>query len=393
MTHPRPEDHVPQEYVDNEPTDVELELPVAPTSHDPWNPDEIRIHTKTYSLRQLADMIDEGDVDLSPDFQRQYVWTQAQRSGLIESILLGIPLPSFYFNEDKDGRMQVVDGVQRLTTIHRFIRGKFSLGPLAYLKEVEGKRYEGPSNGDDKETGIGGVFRRRFQGTQIIAHVIDPKTPYRVKFDIFRRINTGGTPLSPQEIRHCMSLDRSREFLRRMVGMPEFATVMGKAVMKNSRMGDREIALRLIAFHVLPPMAYQEFGTLDEFLGRVTNLLDEGLPDDRLNSLEALGRTALLNAHTVFGNHAFRKWPRWDDRMNPINRTLVESWGTALSTRTAEEITRIAPQLRDRARELMSGRTVDGATFLDSITGGTGDTGKVLNRMRIAEATVAELLA
>ena len=80
MTHPRPDDHVPQEYVDNEPTDVELELPVAPTSHDPWNPDEIRIHTKTYSLRQLADMIDEGDVDLSPDFQRQYVWTQAQRS-------------------------------------------------------------------------------------------------------------------------------------------------------------------------------------------------------------------------------------------------------------------------------------------------------------------------
>ncbi|MFM7204347.1 MAG: DUF262 domain-containing protein [Myxococcota bacterium] len=111
-----------EEYFGNLPTGIEAEE--EPTSdgepHDspqPWDPDKIRVHTKHYSLRQLVDMIRDEDLDLAPDFQRQYVWKAQQRSDLIESLLIGIPIPSFYLNEEKDGKMQVVDGVQRLSTI------------------------------------------------------------------------------------------------------------------------------------------------------------------------------------------------------------------------------------------------------------------------------------
>ncbi|MGK4002477.1 DUF262 domain-containing protein [Sorangium sp. So ce1036] len=89
----------------------------------PWDPSKIRINTKPFSLRQVVDMINDDDIDLAPDFQRLYVWKPAQRSRLFESVLLGIPLPAFYFNQDFQGAMQVVDGVQRLTTIHRFVAG------------------------------------------------------------------------------------------------------------------------------------------------------------------------------------------------------------------------------------------------------------------------------
>ena len=195
-----------EEYFESKATGIELEeeKPSRLANPEPWDPDEIRIHTKHYSLRQIVDMIADGDIDLSPNFQRQYVWKPWQRSGLIESLLLGIPLPSFYFNEDESGLLQVVDGVQRLTTISRYVTDSTTkLSEVTYLHELQGQGF----------CDLAKLFRRRLNSSQFVAHVIDPQTPYRVKFDIFRRINTGGTPLSAQEIRHCMSKNRSRQFL------------------------------------------------------------------------------------------------------------------------------------------------------------------------------------
>ena len=121
--------------------------------------------------------INEKGLDLAPDFQRQKVWKQPQKSRLIESILLRIPLPAFYFSEEPDGTMRVVDGLQRLSAIHDFTRnGKnsFELSGLEYLREeVEGKRY----------SDLAASWRRRLQNTQIFVHIIEPTTPDAVKFN------------------------------------------------------------------------------------------------------------------------------------------------------------------------------------------------------------------
>jgi hypothetical protein len=374
---PRPADEPQQEYVGNAPTDVEVEDADEGITRDPWDPDLIRIHTRSYSLRQLVDMIDDGDVDLAPDFQREYVWKAPQRWGLIESLLLGIPLPSFYFNEDRDGRLQVVDGVQRLTTIHRFYKDQIPLGPLTYL-QLEGRTF----------SRLDAPLRRRLQSRQLVAHVIDPQTPYRVKFDVFKRINTGGTPLSAQEIRHCMSLDRSRAFLRRLVSLPQFHTVMGPTVLHHPRMAAQELALRLIAFHVLPVERYRAFSSLDTFLGEVTDQLDRAIPDADLDKLAALAATGLQNAHAVFGAHAFRKWPEGSTRLNPINRTLVETWGHALSLREPAAVSARAAALQARARAMMT----TSPAFIASISGGTGDAQKLEARMALVAQAVDEVL-
>ena len=365
----QPEGEVREEYFESQATGVELETDESSGSEEPepWDPAKIRIHTMHYSLRQVVDMIGDGDIDLAPDFQRQYVWRARQRSGLIESLLLGIPLPSFYFNEDDTGRLQVVDGVQRLTTIYRYVTDPaVRLGEVTYLHDLEGQGF------DDLAT----LFRRRLNSAQFVAHVIDPQTPYRVKFEIFRRINTGGTPLSAQEIRHCMSKTRSREFLKQLVGDESFVTATGGALMNHPRMADREVALRFVAFRLFTANDYEQHGSFDEFLGFVTNRLD----DPTRESLENLGSDfvrGMTNGYAVFSENAFRKWPWEAMRKSPINRALFESWGTVLADYDEAAIRNAAEDLQTRAREMMT----NDLEFLHSISSSTGSIRNVRTRL------------
>ena len=375
--------NVPEEYFNSRATGVELEdEPSSGTSDpEPWDPEKIRIHTKHYSLRQIVDMIAEKEVDLAPDFQRQYVWKDQQRWGLIESLLLGIPLPSFYFNADASGLMQVVDGVQRLTTIYRFVHDKsFQLGKLTYLHDLQNKGF------DD----LDGVFRRRLTSSQFVAHVIDPQTPYRVKFDIFRRINTGGSPLSAQEIRHCMSGPRSRKFLKQLAQEPNFIRATGGALNNHPRMADREIALRFVAFRVFTMDDYAQFGGLDEFLGKVTERIDDValMSDKELAELNRAFSRGMYHAHLVFDEHAFRKWPLDTTRRNPINRALVETWGSVLADYEEARIEARRKALVKCARELMTSDDI----FISAISGGTGDVGNVKARFTKVRTVAREVL-
>ena len=374
---------VGEEYFESKATGVEKESEVSPPADElepePWDPEKIRIHTKHYSLRQLVDMIADGDIDLTPDFQRHYVWKASQRWSLIESLLLGIPLPSFYFNENAEGKLQVVDGVQRLTTIFKYVHQKsFKLGPVIYLRDLKGQGF------DD----LAAMFRRRLNSAQFVAHVIDPQTPYRVKFDIFRRINTHGTPLSAQEIRHCMSGARSRAFLRALANDESFLTATGDALKGHLRMADLEVALRFVGFRLFTPDEYAQYGSFDEFLGVVTRRLDDDLTDQSLDQLRADFVRGMTNCYAVFGNYAFRKWP-WDtDWRNPINRGLFESWGTVLADHDETTVRAGSAELVKRAREMMT----NDSEFIGSISGSTGDVRNVRTRLSTVREAVQEVL-
>ncbi len=371
---------VREEYFESQATGVELEDADSPQPDEPepWDPEKIRIHTKHYSLRQLVDMIADGDIDLAPDFQRHYVWKSRQRWGLIESLLLGIPLPSFYFNENTSGRLQVVDGVQRLTTIFQYVKETgFKLGGVTYLHDLEGQGFED----------LAAMFRRRLNNAQFVAHVIDPQTPYRVKFDIFRRINTGGSPLSAQEIRHCMSGARSRQFLKELATDESFSTATGNALRDHPRMADREVALRFVGFRLFTPDEYAQHGSFDEFLGAVTKQLDNPAGQS-LNKLRADFVRGMTNSYAVFGEHAFRKWPCDAERRNPINRALFESWGTVLADHDETTVRAGKEELVKRAREMMT----NDYEFIRAISGSTGDVRNVRTRILSVRDAAQEVL-
>jgi hypothetical protein len=380
-------DEPQQEYFENVATDVEVEESDAPGSGaaKPWDPSKIRISTKPFSLRQVVDMIDDHDIDLAPDFQRLYVWKALQRSRLIESILLGIPLPAFYFNQDHQGLMQVVDGVQRLTTIYRFVKRGDVLSDLEYLKVYNGKAYDQ----------LDGALKRRFQQTQIFVNVIEPQTPDDVKFDVFRRINTGGSPLTSQEIRHCMSRDRSRSLLKRLVESAAFIRATGAAFRSQQRMADREVAQRFCAFRMLSDIdEYRSFSSLDSFLLDFTRQVDGAhadkakVSDECLAKLESEFERAMINAVAIFDNAAFRKYPTDAVRRGPVNRALFESWAVVLADYELAQLEPHKHEIYREAREWMRD-----PAYIAATSQGTGDPNRVKLRFEVPRKIIDKALA
>lgn len=375
-----------EELFEDTPTGVEIERldddneEQTAVERPPWNPENIRVSTKNFSIRNILDSIREEGLELAPDFQRNRVWKSQQKSRLIESVLLQIPLPAFYFVEDNDGVFRVVDGLQRISTVAEFvgdgIKGNFPLTGLEYLDEAKGKYFNQ----------LPTPWRRRIYNTQIIAHVIDPKTPPAVVYDIFKRINTGGSPLNQQEIRHCMSKPRSREFLKRCTHFPEFDRATGGTLRDHIRMNDREMVLRFCAFSILGMDAYLErFRAMDPFLERTTGLLDDELEvsGTRLDELANQFRLAMINSYEVFGAHAFRKWPHGIEWLSPINRPLFETWSVILSQYETVNITARKKKIETIAREWMT----NDQDYISAITSSTGDPRKV--RYRFERTKVA----
>ena len=364
---------VAEMLIDNDPV-VDPDDEVFHDIDHPWDPEDIRVSTRNFSLRNMIDLIAEGGLDLAPDFQRLHVWSRVQKVQLIESVLLQIPLPAFYFAEDAAGVMQVVDGVQRLSTINEFIardssRGAgFPLLGLEYLSDVQGKRFND----------LPAVWKRRIYNTQIVAHVIEPSTPAAVMYDIFRRINTGGTPLRAQEIRHCISKQRSRAFLKELAATTAFEIATNGKLKNHRRMVDRELALRFVAFWCHGPEGYLRSDSLESFLLRVTRSLDDEreVDDLALIDIRSAFERGLTLAHEVFGGYAFRKWPTGVDRLAPINRALFEAWTVELARADRSVVLENSKEIKDLARQGMASDT----DYIQSVSSGTGDVRSVQGR-------------
>lgn len=338
----------------------------------PYDPKAIRVDPRVYSIRNVLDMIDENEIDLAPDFQRLRVWKPWQKSQLIESLLLRIPLPTFYLSSDEEGLLQVVDGVQRLSTIHDFVRKNgFQLAYLEYLSDIlTNKRFS-----DIENT----VWSRRILNTQINAYVIDPQTPNAVKFDIFRRINTGGSPLNSQEIRHCMSHNRSRNFLRALADEETFHTATGGRLWHHVRMEDREFVLRFVAFYSLSDASrYDQYSSMDDFLTSVSLSLDNPsqVSTEAMETIRQAFVRSMTNAFAIFGKHAFRKWYEGTDDLYPLNRSLFDVWSVELARFEPAALAPHVDKLQNGYRDLIT----HDEGFHSAISTSTSSAGKVMER-------------
>ena len=331
----------PNQQFGTEQTEVEDEVEVPP-----YDPEKIRVDTKPFSLHQIKEMIDRNDINLTPDFQRNLVWDSKRKCRLIESILMRIPLPMFYFAQDDEGRISVVDGLQRLSCIRDFMDNKLRLKDLEYLEEKCGGKYYCDKDKDGKPNGkkpIDAKYYRWFNMTQIIVNVIDPSSPFKLKYDIFRRINTGGQPLNSQEIRNCLSSDSLRIALHTMAKSESFVLATGQSV-KDVRMEAQELALRFIMFH----KKYSADKLLDNYSGNIEselNTLTDQLSRDKTFDYTyyiKLYDKAMRNAYHLFGKYSFRKCKL--EHVHPgahrqlINKALFVSWSVILSQYDSDQI-------------------------------------------------------
>lgn len=273
---------------------------------NPYDPKLIRVDSKNFSVQMVIDMIKEKEIDLAPAFQRNFVWNDiTKKSRLIESLLLRIPIPVFYFAQDEKGLFQVVDGVQRLTVLKSFMNNEFKLRNLEYLHDCEGKWYKKANN---EENSLDSLYTRRIEQTQLFINIIDPQTPYKVKFDIFRRINTGGKELNNQEIRNCLANSKTRELLRDLAKSPNFIKATRKSI-SSTRMSDEELVLRFIAFYLIdngksPVKEYK--GGMDALLDSTVEVLNNS-KTDTYKMIRAAFFRAMDNSYLIFAEDSFRK--------------------------------------------------------------------------------------
>ncbi|WNY32889.1 DUF262 domain-containing protein [Curtobacterium flaccumfaciens] len=357
-------------------TEQEREPDDADLIRSPFDPDRIDVTTRNPTIDLLLSRIASGSIDLAPDFQRKGgIWTTQRQSRLIESLLLRIPLPTLYAAEDENEVWAVVDGVQRLTTITSFMAPKhigaepLVLSGLEYLRDqYEGKTYEE----------LPGRLQLRLRETELVLHLIRNGTPEEVKFNIFARINTGGMPLSAQELRHAMMPGQARDILQRMAASRSFREATGDSV-RSERMADREMALRFAAFYLSDPSQYasQDF---DDFLRRAMRKINH-LGVGEVNDLFAAFDRGTKAARSLLGDHAFRKFGSDGVRRMPINKALFEAQAVTLARAGAHS----SPWYASRSDKALYRvhALLSEPDFERAVSQGTGDVAKV--RLRFAE--------
>lgn len=312
------------------------DIPEEEKVFSPYNPDQIRVEPSTMSLRQVYDMIRDEDINLSPDFQRNAIWDNRRKCRLIESILLRIPLPVFYFSADKEGKLSVVDGLQRLTAIKEFMDNKLPLSALEYLGSCVGCTYNGNNKLDER-------LYRRFNLTQITINIIDSSSPTRVKYDIFRRLNTGGRPLNAQELRNCLASNALRTTLKEMAQSEAFKNATTRSI-SDERMEAQECALRFMYFRYLQKHrrnGIEEYsGTMDVDLDAFVDQVSSD-KDFSYNEYIKDYERAMTNAQYLFGRHAFRKVYKeteYESDRSVINKALFLSLSVLLADCSIEDV-------------------------------------------------------
>lgn len=335
----------------------------------------IKVERGFYTVYELKRKYDSQvkRIILDAEFQRENVWKPSQKAELIESILMGLPLPIFYFNQDKLGRLIVVDGRQRLTALFEFMSGKWQLKGLKVLAELNGKKF----------ADLDPVVQGQIEDYQLQAHVIQPPTPDRIKFDIFDRVNRAGTKLNKQEIRNALYQGKATELLKIITENQVFEKATEGAFAKDSRMKGKYILLRFISFELyfsgrLRDGKYEYKNDIDELLGLTMETINE-MDENEVKDIEKYALDALESAYKIIGENAFRL-VRSDGSRSPINMNVFETV-MHIMKRANEEKTIANEKIYLHVKEMKSN-----VEFLDAIGNHRDNYNKVNQRYSIADS-------
>jgi hypothetical protein len=295
--------------------------------NSPFDPASVDILDKKISINALLERLIHNELNLSPDFQRRAnLWDDVRKSRLVESMLLRIPLPSFYFSEDANGNFEVVDGLQRLCAIFHFIDhaalNKATSAKLNPLR-LTGLQYL-TENHNLSFSELSRPFQRRIKELEIHVNVIRATTPKEVMFNVFARLNQGGLPLSAQEIRNAIYPGIWRKQVRDLAeGRPFILATSAKV--PTDRQQDMEMILRFVALWTLGrPFLRPGNQVLDKFLNDTVEYRLSSLSPAQWNDVIAAFNRGLTAATAIFQEHAFRK-SYGNKAKSPMNKGLFEA--------------------------------------------------------------------
>jgi Protein of unknown function DUF262 len=328
------------------------------------NADERKLVTQPYdySVDQLTSHVDKGKILLiEVPYQREYVWDDAKASRLIESLLLNVPIPVCYFAENDDGTWEVIDGLQRIHSIVRFLKNEFFLRGLSVLTELNGKTCAELPARD----------QRRIESRTLRFVVITEESHPDIKFDVFERLNTGAVKLLPQELRNCIYRGPLNEGLHLLANNAAFRTAIGRQPggTKDPRMRDEELLLRFLSL----------YADLPGYKAPVTQFLNEYMRTNRRNPPDPQSVNVLLETMetvtNVFNGSAFRTI-RDGKQSKALNRALFDAVALSIAYANRRQVTEKAASLLRAHRKLL-----EDSRFVVFIGRATADRGRMHGRV------------
>lgn len=237
---------------------------------------EIRTDGYAMSIGEWVSLYENKEIDIHPEFQRFFRWSPAQKTNLIESILLGIPVPPIFVSQRPDGIWDVVDGLQRLSTIYQFMgqlkdENGNNVEPLTltktkYLPGLEEKKWNNP---EDPNKSFSQDLRLIIKRSKISVSIILKESDANAKYDLFQRLNTGGSQLSPQEVRNCIMVMLDRGFfvwLKDLATYANFQECIALSDRPLSESYDIELVLRFVIFSLIEENRLTNIGDVGTFI-------------------------------------------------------------------------------------------------------------------------------
>lgn len=294
---------------------------------EPFDPKEIDIQVLQTTMDNLIKRLKHDEIDLNPDFQRTAdLWKNEIKCRLIESLLIKLPIPAFYFDASIDEKWVVVDGLQRLSTIKKYVvDNALKLKGLEFVKDLDAKTF----------TDLPRAYQRRIEEAPVTLYLIKPGTPKNVRYSLFYRINTGGLTLNPQEIRHALSQSVNKGQASIFLSSITETDYFKKYVMASSkRMLDKELILRFVSFRLKDFNLYR--APMIKHLNDTMEALGN-LDQQNLDTLREDFENAVMLSWELFGEDAYRKSLGHKERKKLINRALFEVVTTVFSELTRKE--------------------------------------------------------
>lgn len=361
--------------IGEEPDDEELEGSVSYEGGSiyPYDmPEEVDVREEPQTVFEWMRKFKSNKLITDPEFQRNLVWSKKQKSQFIESVLLNIPLPPLYANQRIDGKYIIVDGLQRTSTLNEYINeDKFALSELKVLTDINGLKF----------SQLDSSLQAKLEDKKFYIYVIKPTVPLKMVYDIFHRINTGGTQLARQEIRNCFYIGKSTKLLKELSEMQCFKDAISYGI-SPKRMKDREAILRYIAFMILD---YEENykNDMDAFLGEALSKMNL-MEDSEIEKIKKEFQRVMCITFDFFEEKNFRL-PAPNTTKGRINIALMESVCLFFSKYSNEILQKNKELILKNYEELLSNNE-----YLDAIQFATGDTKRVLNRFRLAQEILGQ---
>lgn len=331
------------------------------------------VHTDGYSMSigELVNLYDDKEMDIRPEFQRLFRWNTEQKSKFIESILLGIPLPSIFVSQREDGIWEVVDGLQRLSTILQFM-GKLrknenelfeplKLVATKYLPSLEGMMWQNTQN-PEKE--LDSLTKLTFKREKMDIKIIKKESESDTKLELFQRLNSNGSNLSDQEIRNVILLmenAKAQHWIEELAQYSSFKETTPISEKQESEAFNLELLIRYFSLRNLEKhkTILEKNRDIDPYLDEMASNMFSGF---NFTDEEDLFKKVFLVFDNVFGSNAFKKFNREKNRYTgAISLPIYELFTYHLSKKLEAEpdlhkdpglellLERISQQLEDNS--------------------------------------------